>query len=183
MRRDEILNVAQELLQTEGYRAFSFRDLAARIGIKSASVHYYFPTKDALALALLERYHAQMLANLTGLAACSPAQRIAAYCEVFIQTFQDGRRICPGASFTADYEALPPAVQERLSDFYRENTRWLEETIRAGGACGEFRCFADPGLVASAVFCALEGAILMGRVSDGQSLQHMREWVLDSLRR
>ena len=40
--RDKLMDLAEELLQTVGYNAFSFHDLADRIGIKTASIHYYF---------------------------------------------------------------------------------------------------------------------------------------------
>ena len=54
--RSKILNAAQHMLQTRGFNAFSYRDLAAEVNIKSSSVHYHFPTKEDLAVALLEKY-------------------------------------------------------------------------------------------------------------------------------
>ena len=51
-KEDEILEVGQELIQTVGYDGFSYRDIADRVGIKSASVHYYFPAKTDLACLL-----------------------------------------------------------------------------------------------------------------------------------
>ena len=46
--RDKILELAQEAIATRGYSSFSFREIATELGIKSASIHYYFPTKEAL---------------------------------------------------------------------------------------------------------------------------------------
>ena len=37
-------------------RGFSFRELAADVGVKSSSVHYHFPTKEALAAAVIRRW-------------------------------------------------------------------------------------------------------------------------------
>lgn len=42
-------------MRNGGYGGFSFRDLAAEIGIKSASVHNHFPTKAAMAAAVARR--------------------------------------------------------------------------------------------------------------------------------
>ena len=36
---DKLLDLAQELIQTRGYNAFSYRDLADRVGIKLLAVH------------------------------------------------------------------------------------------------------------------------------------------------
>lgn len=52
----QIIDLSQELFQQKGYKAFSYRDLSKLIGIKTSSIHYYFPTKDDLALALVIRY-------------------------------------------------------------------------------------------------------------------------------
>ena len=40
---------------------FSFRDLAAEIGIKSASVHHHFPTKAGMAAAVARRCGERLL--------------------------------------------------------------------------------------------------------------------------
>ena len=47
----QILDIAEMLIQTQGYNAFSFRHIAKIIGIKTSSIHYYFPTKAELCKA------------------------------------------------------------------------------------------------------------------------------------
>ena len=42
-RKDQILEVATELVQTRGYSAFSYQDLSDRLGITKASLHHHFP--------------------------------------------------------------------------------------------------------------------------------------------
>ena len=51
-----ILDAALNAMLKYGYKAMSFRDLAAEVGIKSASVHYHFPTKGNLCTAVMQRY-------------------------------------------------------------------------------------------------------------------------------
>jgi len=55
--RDQIVALAQTLIQTQGSNGFSYRDLAAKIGIKTSSIHYHFPQKEDLLLAAVEDYH------------------------------------------------------------------------------------------------------------------------------
>jgi len=62
-RRDEILNVAEREMRRGGIDAVSFRDIAAEIGIKSAYVHYHFPTKADLTTAAA-RYAERFLTAL-----------------------------------------------------------------------------------------------------------------------
>ena len=42
---ERLMDLAEAHIRNAGYGGFSFRDLAAEIGIKSASVHHHFPTK------------------------------------------------------------------------------------------------------------------------------------------
>src|SRR5712672_2079853 len=51
-----LMDLAEARIREAGYRGFSFRDLAAEIGIKSASVHHHFPTKAGMAAAVARRY-------------------------------------------------------------------------------------------------------------------------------
>lgn len=57
-----LMDLAEAHIRDAGYGGFSFRDLAAEIGIKSASVHHHFPTKAILAAAVARRYGDRFLA-------------------------------------------------------------------------------------------------------------------------
>ena len=46
--REQLLDHAQVLLMTRGYNGFSYRDLSALVGVKTSSIHYYFPSKEDL---------------------------------------------------------------------------------------------------------------------------------------
>jgi TetR/AcrR family transcriptional repressor of nem operon len=43
-----LLDVAEELLLTRGYNGFSYNDIAEKVGIRKASIHYHFPSKSGL---------------------------------------------------------------------------------------------------------------------------------------
>lgn len=53
-RRAQIRRVAAELFDASGYRETSMDDIAAAVGIKKASLYYYFPGKDQLLVELHE---------------------------------------------------------------------------------------------------------------------------------
>jgi AcrR family transcriptional regulator len=54
--REEILNCAEELLQCRGFNGFSYQHIAVQLGIRNAAIHYHFPVKDDLGVALVQRY-------------------------------------------------------------------------------------------------------------------------------
>ena len=53
--RTKILDSAQRLIQTRSFHGFSFQDIADEVGIRKASLYHHFDSKDAVALAVLER--------------------------------------------------------------------------------------------------------------------------------
>lgn len=54
--RNQIKSVATELLIAHGVRGLRFGDIAARLGITRANVHYYFGTKNNLVDVLIDDY-------------------------------------------------------------------------------------------------------------------------------
>ena len=73
--REQLLTVAADLLQRVGYASFSFRDLAEAVGIRAASVHYHFPTKADLGVALVDWFRAQSDPQMTALCQAYPNVR------------------------------------------------------------------------------------------------------------
>ena len=52
--RSQLLAHAEALVRTQGYAGFSYNDLSLAVGIRKASIHYHFPSKTDLGLALIE---------------------------------------------------------------------------------------------------------------------------------
>ena len=60
-RRDEILRSAEGLFARDGYRVTSMREVAAASGILAGSLYHHFPSKEAIAVELVEEYHAALV--------------------------------------------------------------------------------------------------------------------------
>jgi AcrR family transcriptional regulator len=60
-----LVKAARKAFLTEGVDGASLRDIAADAGTSVGMVSYYFPTKDDLFLAVLERVYPKLLAELT----------------------------------------------------------------------------------------------------------------------
>ena len=60
-RSEGILDAATKLLIDEGYAQLSIRKIAARAGVRPGNLQYYYPTKQDVVRALLERYLARSL--------------------------------------------------------------------------------------------------------------------------
>src|ERR1700750_2772650 len=59
-----IMDAAERRIRLGGFGGFSFREIAADVGVKSSSVHYHFPTKEDLAAAVVRRYEDWVLEQI-----------------------------------------------------------------------------------------------------------------------
>ena len=163
--RSTVLDVAQEFLQTRGYNAFSFRDLADRVRIKTASIHYYFPTKAELCRALITRQREQVAGALAaidamGLDACGKLER---YADVFSGTLAAGNRMCLCGMLAADYATLEPDIVRDLRLSLIDHEIWLADVLEAGQAAGLLQFEGLARDEARALLAALEGSMLLAR--------------------
>jgi AcrR family transcriptional regulator len=59
-RRDEILSAAAGVFASGGYTNTSMREVAAASGILPGSLYHHFASKEAIAVELVEEYHAEV---------------------------------------------------------------------------------------------------------------------------
>lgn len=178
----KIMGVAEELIQKQGYNAFSYRDLSKRIGIKTSSIHYHFPRKNDLVRAVMERYHNAFLYKLESFNSEKTAKKkLKAYISMFIETFRQGRRICLYASLASDLDVLPDDVRSRVSHFVNAHEKWLLSVLRQGIDSGEFRKFDNLSQTARNIFYTFEGAMLVARTSTVKRIEDAGKWIFTLL--
>src|SRR5258708_29278596 len=90
--RSFILQEAEFLIRTRGYSAFSYADLAERVAITKASVHYYFPTKEDLIVVLVREYMERFVAALESVRRqhAGAVERLRTYADFFLAGFDKG---------------------------------------------------------------------------------------------
>ncbi len=161
---EKVLDVAQALIQTRGYNGFSFRDIAAAVGIRSASIHYYYPSKTDLGLALVARYHDAFAAELAEIEARHPsaAKRLKAFIGLFRRTLADNR-LCLCGMLGAERDSLPGPINTQVRDFFALCEAWLVEVLKQGRSVGEIEFRGPPQAMADHLLALLEGAMLVAR--------------------
>ena len=170
--RTRLLEVAQRLVQTSGYHGFSFRDLSREVGIRTASIHYHFPTKTDLAVALVRRYRQAIGRAMSeiGTEKDSLGERLDATVGLYTDTLSDGSRICVCAALGGEYSSLPPEVQGELKELINDGERWLDRFLSEGRARAEIPKESDPQALARLWYAALQGALLVSRAGGPQIL-------------
>jgi TetR/AcrR family transcriptional regulator, transcriptional repressor for nem operon len=146
---EAILDAAERRIRTHGYNGFSFRDVASDVGIKSASVHYHFATKPALAASVARRYRLRF-AEAVAAEELSGADRITAWRRVFRRALEHDGLMCLCGVLASGGAALPEAVTRESRQFFEEGAAALASAT--GG-----------GPQAAAIMAQLEGAMLVAQ--------------------
>lgn len=117
--RTKILDVAEELIQSVGVNAMSYKHISDAVGIRKASIHHHFSKKDDLVNELLNRCQSSYGANYTSIVegqGTAPEKL-----RGLAQVFKDGlghEKLCLVGSISTDKNTLQDS-----------SCRILEETI------------------------------------------------------
>lgn len=169
--RIKILDTAQALIQTVGLNAMSYADISEAVGIRKASIHYYFPTKENLLVALLERYRLEFLRLVDNILASTDSAevKLRRYCELFETTLSSGEqdKACLCGMLGAEVKTLNSPLSEQIAQFYQDNELRLTQLLNEGLATGVFKFSGTTEAMAQLIFSLLEGELLIARAYQG----------------
>ncbi len=128
-KKEELLQAAQNRVREGGYNNFSFRELAKEVGIKSASVHYHFPTKADLGAELAKQYTNNFILALGDVKTLHNAGNnpIAVFVAQFKQALHHDQKMCLCGLLGAEADILPQPVRTEIKRFFSQNLAWLEQ--------------------------------------------------------
>ena len=158
---ETILDHAERRMRLDGYNAVSFRQLAQDTGIKSASVHYHFPTKEDLGVAVVERYRRKFRDSLGDPADLDGAvARVGRFTDAFRRAKSEDGLICLCGMLGAESSGLPDAVKHAVSGFFEDCLTWLEQALET----------EDGPTMAAFILSALEGAMIIWNTTGDDAL-------------
>lgn len=188
--RERILDAAHRLFYTSGLSAVSMDAVASAAGMKKANLFHYYPTKESLELAVLDRAAANMNERIARVAR-QPYDPVGAVQRIFEEAGGLMRQShCSGGCFfgnlaqeTSDRdEKIRQKVAEHLQAWTAELAAFLERWRRAG----YFREGFEPKMAAEAILSLLEGALLFSKASKSpdpvESAKHLAVAYLEATR-
>ncbi|MDE2230364.1 MAG: TetR family transcriptional regulator [Alphaproteobacteria bacterium] len=150
-RADEIIDAAAAVFAERGYHGASTQDVADHLGMRQASLYYYFPSKESALEQVclrsvgdfLER--AQAIANGSG----GSADKLAAIIRSHLAPVEE--RGAYVRCFLRERRFLPRESARRIGRVARRYEHILQSVIEAGIAAGELRRDLDPRLATLAL--------------------------------
>ena len=130
---ERILDVGEQLVQTRGYNAFSYADVAAELDLTKAALHYHFAGKAELGEALLNRY-AVRFAEAVAVIDAKPVDatsKLNSYADLYLDVLQR-QRMCLCGMLAAEFETLPEPMRTIVVRFFKDNEIWLSKVLAQG---------------------------------------------------
>lgn len=186
--KQRILDAAQRQVLERGFSATSVDAIQEAADISRGTFFYHFPSKDDLAVALIERYAEQDRALVDGLMsraealASDPLQQALIFVGLHEELFQEATADEAGCLFASyTYEAglfddyTHGLIIDSIEHFRRALGGKLEEAMRRHSAKLPD---TDPYVLADMAYGVLQGAFILGRTFGNPSVivTHMRQF-------
>ena len=181
--REKILDEAERLLGSRGYSGFSYHDISEPLGIRNAAVHYHFPTKADLGVAVIERYRSLLRCaeEEFGAGRATPRDLLEGYIQFFARDDCETQTLCPMGVLTSDYFNLPEAMLETGRHLEKEVSAWLVGILESGRDSGDFRFGGPAEEKALLVMATLQGARQLARMIGHDAMRSIVDQLRDEL--
>ncbi|GAA1397276.1 ScbR family autoregulator-binding transcription factor [Kitasatospora putterlickiae] len=150
-----VLTAAAELFAARGFRHTSVKEVADRVEMTKGAVYFHFPTKEALAVAVVEQHYARWPVLLTKVTAegHGPLATAVRMLEGAAIAFRDDIVVQAGARLQIER----PQIDAELPTPYVDWTRLLATLLRRAEAAGELHPGVCPQAAARSLVAAFFG--------------------------
>jgi AcrR family transcriptional regulator len=184
-RQEQILNAAAHCFARKGYYATTVEDLVAETGLSRGALYLYFPNKEALYLALSDRWtcgleeavQRRVTPNL------SPGNALQLVIEVTGDHVEADAEACRVLMEGWTLGHVLPALGDEVRRQQAQARRAFEHLLEAGVACGELRADLDVSLSAQLLLATLQGLMVEWHLFPGSiNWHHVAQETLRGLR-
>lgn len=169
--RDHILAAASRLMALRGYRATSLDDVLRESGVGKGNFYYYFRSKEELGYAILERvvqgFVERVLEPCFSDSGAKPLDKVRCFLDRLLETQRQRNCVggCPMGNLASELSDMHEGFRRRLAEIFTVWRERMTDTLREAQADGSLRSECDPASLAHFLVAALEGAILLTKVT------------------
>lgn len=175
--REKLVHRADQMIRKQGYNAFSYKDLSLPMQIRNAAIHYYFPSKSDLGVAVIDQSIQGFAQRTLQWSHLPENEQLKQFAQIYAHD-RDADLICLMGSLAPDYQTLPAVVQDRIRIMGEDILEWLTHCLERGREQDLFRFNGEPYDRALLVISTLLSALLLSRVLGGDTYQRMHQQLL-----
>lgn len=178
--RDSIIATADALIRDKGFNGFSFKDISNSIGIKTASIHYHFPTKTSLGLALI-RDHIHKLENLREqLKNQSALAKLEGFLSIY-STIKSEDKVCLVGSLATGINAIDEELKSELKVFAELVLGWVVDILKEGRTKEVFQFNGTPRVKAMMIISSMMAMVQLSRLTESNDFKSVKDTIIKEL--
>lgn len=178
--KERIIELADRLIKTKGFNAFSYKDIADPLEIKNAAIHYYFPSKADLGIAVIDQEMEILAVNKLKWAILPEDKQLRMLFETFNYKSRQGY-VCLMGSLSPDYETLPAPMQEKVQQMSEDVLQWTALCLENGRNKHLFHFEGEAYNRALLIVSDLLASLLLSRVMGKEMFERMSKQLLNDL--
>lgn len=180
--KEKIVELARDYIQKIGYHSFNYKQIATYLDIKNAAIHHYFPSKDDLGVAVIEKDRQEFITMIQRLAKDSGTEKLEFLLNTYLRFFEDDRKLCIIGTFCSTYQDLSPKIQFSVKQYMDLFVSWLSEVLQQGLDTGEFRFDSSVNEMTNSWITALTGSLHVGRIRGPEYMEGLQNNLRKSLK-
>lgn len=164
--RDRLIEVARQLFHKQGYRSTGLAQILREAEVNAGSLYYFFPSKEDLLVAVLEKYREllrPMVIEPAFEGAGDPLERIFAVLDGYRNRLVESgcREGCPIGNLALEMSDHHPRVRERVAENF---TAWRDAVEGCVAELADRLPEAvDAAQLAGFVLTVMEGGVMQAR--------------------
>ena len=173
-RRDQIIAAAAECFARAGYHATTMADIAEAAGVSKGTPYLYFPSKEALFIALYEEWDCGLAARVDAAigaldepARQSPRTILTAVASAIAAHVTGNPQTCRVLMEATTLAAYEPAIAAKVQAASTASRDQFTGLFQAGIAAGEWPPGTDPALQARLFTAGLYGLMAQWHTAPG----------------
>ncbi|WP_153800324.1 TetR/AcrR family transcriptional regulator [Foetidibacter luteolus] len=179
--REAIIHIADQLIRDKGFNAFSFYDISKALGIKNASIHYYFPTKTRLGVSVVKAHQAEAERLMRGVENSDPVTKLNAFLSIYTHTKAEGR-VCIVGSLATDLHTVDAEIQEELKKFVNSIIHWVTGILEEGKKQNIFFFTVPARTKALMVITNMLASVQLTRLTGDKDFTAIKKTILKELK-
>src|ERR1700687_4965763 len=173
-RRQELVLAAFNLIAEHGFEGLRTRDVAAKVGVNIATLHYYFPTKESLIRGVLEYAMGRFRSTLAPHG--SSDDQLRNHLRAVRKLLADEPELASVMGELALRSARDKSIAGIMAEMYEAWHATLRGLLRRAVKEGHLRPELDSDGVA-AVVIATVSAMMTAAPRTDQALRQLERWV------
>lgn len=176
--RQEILRIADHLIRNYGFNSFSYADISTKLNIKNAAIHYYFPSKAELGVAVIREAKNLFESNIKEWERLEKREQYKAFITSYNKNNVTGSLSLVSA-LSVSYERITEDMKNELKIFMDTKHNWLAHLLKTGKEDGTFSFNSTPDMMAYIIQSHIFSSLALSRIMQDDIYMNMQKEIMN----